>query len=206
MYGHFRIEHVYGHHKNVATKEDPATARKGENFYFYFIRCVINSVISSWKIEKNILYKKNIKTFSWQNRMLHYFSLEFIFLLIAFYIAGMNGLVFIFFHSLVSITLLELVNYIQHYGLSRNIYDGKYERFSDYHSWNSRHISANWSTFNLGLHSEHHKSASKHYPLLSQEEKKMEMPSNYSVMLMMALIPPIWFFVMDRKLKELKSI
>ena len=100
---------------------------------------------------------------------------------------------------------LELVNYIQHYGLTRNIYKGKYERFSDYHSWNSRHISANWSTFNLGLHSEHHKSAGKHYPLLSQEEKKMEMPSNYSVMLIMALIPPIWFFVMNRKLEQLKS-
>ena len=132
LYGHFRIEHVYGHHKNVATKEDPATARKGENFYFYFIRCVINSVISSWKIEKNILYKKNLKTFSLQNRMLHYFSLQFIFLLIAFYIAGINGLIFVFFHSLVSITLLELVNYIQHYGLIRNIYEGKYERFSDF--------------------------------------------------------------------------
>ena len=205
LYGHFRIEHVYGHHKNVATKEDPATARKGENFYFYFIRCVINSIISSWKIEKNILYKKNLKTFSLQNRMLHYFSLQLIFLLIAFYAAGINGLIFVFFHSLVSITLLELVNYIQHYGLTRNIHDGKYERFSDYHSWNSRHISANWSTFNLGLHSEHHKSAGKHYPLLSQEEKKMEMPSNYSVMLIMALIPPIWFFIMDSKLEKLKS-
>ena len=204
LYGHFRIEHVYGHHKNVATKEDPATARKGENFYFYFIRCVINSVISSWKIEKDILKKRNIKIFSLKNRMIHYFSLEVLFIFIAFSIAGINGLIFVFFHSLVSIILLELVNYIQHYGLSRNIYDGKYERFTDHHSWNSRHISANWSTFNLGLHSEHHKSASKHYPLLSQEEKKMEMPSNYSVMLIMALIPPIWFFIMDRKLEKIK--
>ena len=65
-YGHFRIEHIYGHHRNVATKEDPATARRGENFYFYFIRCVINSVISSWKIEKNILDKKNIKILAFE--------------------------------------------------------------------------------------------------------------------------------------------
>ena len=202
-YGHFRIEHVYGHHKHVATKEDPATARRGENFYFYFIRCVINSVISSWNIEKNILDKKNINTFSTQNRMLHYFVLEFIFLFIAFFIAGTNGLVFVFFHSFVSITLLELVNYIQHYGLERKIQNGKYERFTDHHSWNSRHISANWSTFNLGLHAEHHQSASKHYPLLSQEEKVIEMPANYSIMLIMALIPPLWFFVMDRKLEFL---
>ena len=205
-YGHFRIEHVYGHHKNVATKEDPATARRGENFYFYFIRCVINSVISSWNIEKNILDKKNINTLSLQNRMLHYFVLEIIFLFIAFFIAGINGLVFVIFHSFVSITLLELVNYIQHYGLERKMQNGKYERFTDHHSWNSRHISANWSTFNLGLHAEHHQSASKHYPLLSQEEKVIEMPANYSIMLIMALIPPLWFFIMDKKIDKLKRI
>ena len=202
-YGHFRIEHVYGHHKHVATKEDPATARRGENFYFYFIRCVINSVISSWNIEKNILDKKNINTLSLQNRMLHYFVLEIIFLFIAFFVAGINGLVFVIFHSFVSITLLELVNYIQHYGLERKMQNGKYERFNDHHSWNSRHISANWSTFNLGLHAEHHQSASKPYPLLSQEEKVIEMPANYSIMLIMALIPPLWFFIMDRKLASL---
>ena len=205
-YGHFRIEHVYGHHKHVATKEDPATARRGENFYFYFIRCVINSVISSWNIEKNILDKKNINTLSLQNRMLHYFVLEIIFLFIAFFIAGINGLVFVIFHSFVSVILLELVNYIQHYGLERKMQNGKYERFNDHHSWNSRHISANWSTFNLGLHAEHHQSASKHYPLLSQEEKVIEMPANYSIMLIMALIPPLWFFVMDKKINKLKTI
>ena len=205
-YGHFRIEHIYGHHRNVATKEDPATARRGENFYFYFIRCVINSVISSWKIEKNMLDKRNIKIFSFRNRMLHYFVLEFLFLLVAYLFAGINGLVFVVFHSLVSIILLELVNYIQHYGLERKKQNGRYERFTDLHSWNSRHISANWSTFNLGLHAEHHQTASKHYPLLSQEEKAIEMPANYSIMLIMALIPPIWFFVMHKKIDNLKTI
>ena len=205
-YGHFRIEHIYGHHRNVATKEDPATARRGENFYFYFIRCVINSVISSWKIEKNILDKRNIKIFSIRNRMLHYFILEFLFLLVAYLFAGINGLVFVVFHSFVSIILLELVNYIQHYGLERKKQNGRYERFTDLHSWNSRHISANWSTFNLGLHAEHHQTASKHYPLLSQEEKAIEMPANYSIMLIMALIPPLWFFVMHKKIDNLKTI
>ena len=203
-YGHFRIEHVYGHHKHVATKEDPATARRGENFYFYFIRCVISSVISSWNIEKNMLQKKSISTFSLQNRMIHYFVLESLFLFISYVIAGFNGIVFVLTHSFVSIMLLELVNYIQHYGLERKMDNGKYERFTDHHSWNSRHISANWSTFNLGLHAEHHQSASKHYPLLSQEEKAIEMPANYSVMLMMALVPPIWFFVMDKRIDQLK--
>ena len=204
LYGHFRIEHVYGHHRKVATKEDPATARKGENFYFYFIRCVINSVISSWNIETDILKKNKSNIYSLKNRMLHYFFLQLLFLCLAFYFAGIHGLIFIFFHAFVSITLLELVNYIQHYGLTRKKVNGKYERFSDHHSWNSRHISANWSTFNLGLHNEHHKSAGKHYPLLSQEEKILEMPSNYSIMLIMALIPPLWFYVMNPKLNLVK--
>ena len=127
-----------------------------------------------------------------------------LFLIIAYMIAGFNGIVFVLTHSFVSIMLLELVNYIQHYGLERKKENGKYERFTDHHSWNSRHISANWSTFNLGLHAEHHQSASKHYPLLSQEEKAIEMPANYSVMLMMALVPPIWFFVMDKRIDQLK--
>ena len=202
-YGHFRIEHVYGHHRNVATKEDPATARKGENFYFYFVRCVINSVLSSWNIEKNILLKRNINALNIRNRMLHYFLLEFLFLIISFFIAGLNGLIFVLFHSFVSILLLELVNYIQHYGLERKMVNGKYEKFTDHHSWNSRHISANWSTFNLGLHAEHHHRASKHYPLLSQEEKSVEMPANYSIMLIMALIPPLWFMIIDKKIDSL---
>ena len=109
--------------------------------------------------------------------MIHYFVLEFLFLVIAYLIAGINGLVFVVFHSFVSIILLELVNYIQHYGLERKKQNGRYERFTDLHSWNSRHISANWSTFNLTIvHAEHFQSASKHYPLLSQEEKAIEMP------------------------------
>ena len=200
LYGHFRIEHIYGHHKHVATRNDPATARKGENFYFYFIRCIVMSFVSSWNIEKNHLRKKNINILSLKNRMIHYFILELIILLTSFIIAGMHGLIFILVHSFISVLLLELVDYIQHYGLERNKINEKYETYNELHSWNSRHSSANWSTFNLGLHSEHHKTASKHYPLLSQHKQKMEMPFNYPVMLIMALLPFIWFRVMDKKL------
>ena len=204
LYGHFRIEHIYGHHKNFATIEDPATARKGESFYFYFIRCVIMSFISAWNIEKKILKKKNLSPYNVKNRIFHYLFLEFILLITSYLIAGINGLVFIIVHSIVSVILLELVDYIQHYGLKRRIKNEKYETYGEQHSWNSRHSSANWSTFNLGLHAEHHQIASKHYPLLSQQKKTMEMPLNYPLMLMMALVPPIWFSVMDSKLKRIK--
>ena len=200
LYGHFRIEHIYGHHKNVATRDDPATARKGENFYFYFIRCVVMSFVSSWKIEKDLLNKKDMNTLSINNRIIHYFVIEILFLFVAYIVAGLHGIIFVLFHSFVSILLLELVDYIQHYGLQRKKVNEKYERYNEIHSWNSRHSSANWSTFNLGLHSKHHKTASKHYPLLSQDKQQMEMPVNYSMMIAMALLPFVWFKVMDPKL------
>ncbi len=172
MYGHFRIEHIYGHHKNFATKEDPATARKGENFYYFLVRCVLMSLHSSWNIEKKILKNKNLSPYSFRNRMLHYFFLETLLIITSFVIAGINGIIFILIHSAVSITLLELVDYIQHYGLERKKINGKYENYNENHSWNSRHTSANWSTFNLGLHTEHHQIASKHYPFLSQKKNQ----------------------------------
>tara|TARA_Y100001970_G_scaffold201932_1_gene245780 strand:+ start:4673 stop:5686 length:1014 start_codon:yes stop_codon:yes gene_type:complete len=204
FYGHFRIEHIYGHHKHFATKNDPATARKNENFYFYFARCVISSIISSWNIEKNILKKKNLSTLNYKNRMLHYLISEIILLIISYMVAGINGIAFIIFHSLISIILLELVNYIQHYGLIRKEINGKFEKYQEHHSWNSRFSPTNWSTFNLGLHSEHHQTATKHYPLLSHNKKQMEMPTSYPGMLIMALIPPIWFRIMNSKLKTIK--
>ena len=201
LYGHFRIEHIYGHHKYFATQQDPATARKGENFYFYLFRCVVMSLISSWNIEKNFLKKKKKFPYTYRNRMFHYFIMEILLLIISFFIAGTNGIIFILLHASVSITLLELVDYIQHYGLNRPIKNGKYLPYGEQHSWNSRHSSANWSTFNLGLHAEHHQTANKHYPLLSQQKKIMEMPANYPLMIIMALIPPLWFKVMDPKLE-----
>ena len=204
LYGHFRIEHIYGHHKYFATREDPATARKDENFYFFLCRCVVMSLISSWNIEKDLLKKKNLSQYNFRNRMFHYCIMEIFLLTLSVLIAGMNGLIFILLHSFVSITLLELVDYIQHYGLERRKKNGIYNKYGEQHSWNSRHTSANWSTFNLGLHAEHHQTAGKHYPLLSQQKKIMEMPSNYPIMIMMALIPPIWFKVMNPRISNEK--
>tara|TARA_B100000700_G_scaffold202871_1_gene223070 strand:- start:1031 stop:1672 length:642 start_codon:yes stop_codon:yes gene_type:complete len=201
LYGHFRIEHIYGHHKKFATANDPASARKGENFYSFLVRCVFMSIVSSWNIEKNLLIKKNFSIFNLRNRMLHYFFIEILLLFLSYLIAGLNGLIFIIFHSLISIILLELVDYIQHYGLERTKKNGVYEAYGEQHSWNSRYSTANWSTFNLGLHAEHHQTANKNYPLLSHQKKEMEMPANYSIMIIMALIPPLWFKFMNPRLK-----
>ena len=200
FYSHFRIEHIYGHHMHVATSHDPATARKGENFYAFFIRCVFLSIVSAWSIEKKLLLSKNSSIFNYKNRMFQYFFFHLFILITCFALAGLKGIIFIFSYALISIILLEVVEYIQHYGLKRDIIDNKLEKYNQSHSWNSRHSIADWSTFNLGLHSEHHSIANKEYPLLSHDEKPKEMPANYPTMILMALIPPIWFMVMDKKL------
>ena len=201
FYSHFRIEHIYGHHIHVATKNDPATARKGENFYKFLIRCVITGIISAWNIEKNMLIKKQLSIYSINNRMIHYAIFHILLLSICFFVAGIKGIIFILAHSSISIILLEVVEYIQHYGLERKIVnENKLEKYNHSHSWNSRHSIADWSTFNLGLHSEHHTIANKPYPLLSQEKKTREMPVNYPTMILMALIPPIWFKIIDKKI------
>ena len=201
FYSHFRIEHIYGHHINVATKDDPATARKGENFYKFLIRCVVTGYLSAWKIERDILLKKRLSFFSLRNRMIYYTFFNLFLFLFCLVVAKLNGLIFIFTHSAISIILLEVVEYIQHYGLVREKSDSNsLEKYNHSHSWNSRHSIADWSTFNLGLHAEHHSISNKPYPLLSQEKKIREMPVNYPTMILMALIPPIWFRVIDRRI------
>tara|TARA_B100000686_G_scaffold338647_1_gene411468 strand:- start:928 stop:1932 length:1005 start_codon:yes stop_codon:yes gene_type:complete len=201
LYGHFRIEHIYGHHIHVATKNDPATARKGENFYSFLIRCIITGVISAWNIEKNILISKKLPVIGIKNRMFHYLIFQVLLISVSYYISGIKGIIYILFHSAISIILLELVEYIQHYGLERKrTNQTSVESYNHSHSWNSRHSVADWSTFNLGLHSEHHSIANKPYPLLTQDKKVREMPANYPTMILMALIPPIWFKVIDQKI------
>ena len=200
FYSHFRIEHIYGHHMHVATLNDPATARKGENFYAFLIRCVFLSIVSAWSIEKKILLSKNISIYNYRNRMIQYLLIYLLIVITCFAFTGLKGIIFIFTYALISIILLEVVEYIQHYGLKRENINNELEKYSPSHSWNSRHSIADWSTFNLGLHSEHHSIANKEYPLLSHDEKPKEMPANYPTMILMALIPPIWFMVMDKKL------
>ena len=201
QYGHFRIEHIYGHHIHVGTDKDPATARRGEGFYRFFGRVIIDSYTSAWEIETRRLTNKKQMLISRHNRMLHYAALQLACLVIAFGIAGWLGLLFMAVQTVVALLLTEAVGYIQHYGLMRTIDEtGKREPIGPHHSWNSRHAAGDWTTFNIGLHSHHHQSARTPYPELSQHPEEHEMPGNYAVMIAMAFVPPVWFAVMDKRL------
>lgn len=201
QYGHFRIEHIYGHHINVGTPADPATARKGEGFYRFFLRVLITSYRSAWGIERRRLTNRKQAVVGPGNRMFHYLALQALVIFVAWVLAGGLGLVLLAVQTLVALTLTEAVDYIQHYGLMRKPdARGRPEPVAAHHSWNSRHAAGDWTTFNIGLHSHHHGNARTPYPELHQDEEQHEMPGNYAVMIMMALVPPIWFRVMDKRL------
>ena len=201
QYGHFRIEHIYGHHIHVGTPKDPATARKGEGFYRFFMRVLKDSYLSAWQIEARRLKNRKQPLLSFENRLIHYLALQIALIAIAYLIAGNLGLIMLATQTVIALILTEAVDYIQHYGLMRKIDDkGRAEPVHHHHSWNSRHAAGDWTTFNIGLHSHHHSSARTPYAELSQEEEHHEMPANYAVMIAMALLPPLWFHVMDDRL------
>jgi alkane 1-monooxygenase len=212
-YMHFYIEHNQGHHRKVATLEDPATSRKDESFYRFWIRTVFGSYFSAWKIEKSRLKKTNKKVFSIYNQMIWFQVLPVFFILIVpsgfwFYSGIWSWQIpaFLITQGIIAFTLLELVNYVEHYGILRKeIAPGRYERVNPLHSWNASHKLSNYFLFQLQRHSDHHYYASKPYQILKHYDESPQLPAGYPTMIIMALVPPLWFSVMNRKLNEWKD-
>ncbi len=201
---HFLPYHNAGHHLHVATPKDAATARKNESIYLFWIRSHFTSYIQAWQLENKRLQQTNRPWFHFQNRMVIYSFLNIILLASIYYFYGS----FVFFcfiiASVIGILLLESVNYIEHYGLLRKQREnGRYERVKRTHSWNSDHVIGKLILFNLSRHSDHHYNGSKHYQLLKSLPESPNMPTGYPGMVLLALIPPLWFSVMNKKLHEL---
>lgn len=198
-YLHFYIEHNRGHHKNVSTIEDPASARYGENLYSFWIRTIVFSYISAWKIENDRLRKKELPILGLKNEMLRFQLVQLMFMGIILLVFGWAGVVGYLGCSIVGILLLESVNYIQHYGLARKLKaDQKtYEQVIPEHSWNSAFPVGQVVLFELGKHSDHHYRSNKKYQILEDKQDSPQMPTGYSGMILMALLPPLWFWVMN---------
>ena len=207
LYMHFYIEHNRGHHRRVATHEDPATARYGENIFFFWIRSVIFSFISAWRIEATRLQKKKRHWFSPHNEMMQFMLIQLLILAGIAVLFSVNTMVYFALAALVGILLLETVNYIEHYGLVRKKKEnGRFERTSPHHSWNSNHVIGRIMLFELSRHSDHHYEASRKYQVLRHHEESPQMPTGYPGMMVMALMPPIWFLIMHRRLRELNAV
>ena len=205
LYMHFFIEHNRGHHKRVSTKEDPSSARYGENIFSFWLRAVVTGYISAWKLEKVKLLRKGKKFISLDNEMIIFQFVQFLFIYLIFYFFGFTIMGYFLVCSVIGFLLLETVNYIEHYGLERTKNkNGKYERVKPFHSWNSNHPIGRIMLFELSRHSDHHFNASRKYQILKNHDNSPEMPTGYPGMMILALFPPLWFYVMNKKIKSIK--
>ena len=206
LYMHFFTEHNKGHHKRVATPEDPGSARYGEPVYLFYFRTIIFSYLSAWEIANKDMRKKGQPVFSLRNEMVQFSIIEVVFVVLIFLAFGWLITLYFLAAAMIGILLLETVNYIEHYGLQRKAgSDGRYERAMPAHSWNSNHIVGRLMLFELSRHSDHHYLASRKYQVLRHHDDAPQMPTGYPGMMILALVPPAWFYVMHAKMKDVEG-
>lgn len=202
-YPHFCVEHILGHHRWVATPHDPASSRRGEVLYAFLLRSLFGSLASAWRLETARVAKLGIRRGTWKDRRFRYpFVLSVIYL--GFFVGlGANAALFFCAQSVVAALLLETINYIEHYGLSRReIEPGRYEPCKPAHSWNSAHRITNCVLFNLPRHADHHHIASRPYFSLRDIEDSPQLPAGYATMVLCSLVPPLFRAVMDPRVDE----
>ncbi len=200
FYGHFYVEHNRGHHKNVSTPEDPATSRFGESFWAFWPRTVFGSLRSAWHLEAERLQRFNKSVWSTDNENLQSWAMSVVLfggLLIVF---GAVIVPYLIIQAIYGFSLLEVVNYLEHYGLMRRKNpDGRYERCMPEHSWNSNHTVTNLFLYHLQRHSDHHANPTRKYQTLRHFEDSPQLPSGYAGMITLAYISPLWFAVMNKR-------
>ncbi len=205
-YGHFFVEHNRGHHVRVATPEDPASSRFGETFYEFFPRCIIGSFKSGWSLEKQRLARQGKSVWHWQNHNLQTWAMTAVIWSAMVAWLGWAVLPFLLVAAVYGGSLLEVVNYLEHYGLKRERKaDGSYERCQPKHSWNSNHTVTNVLLYHLQRHSDHHANPTRSYQTLRNFDGVPSLPSGYAAMILLAYVPPIWFRLMDPKVVALHN-
>lgn len=203
LYTHFYIEHNRGHHRNVATPDDPATARLNETIYTFWVRSVVGSYINAWKLERERLQRIDQPVLSFHNEMIRFTLMHVLLVGGVMLIFGWQTALWFVLAALMGGLLLETVNYIEHYGLMRKKNErGRYERVMPVHSWNSNHVFGRLLLFELTRHSDHHYKASTPYPLLDHMEEAPQLPTGYPGMMLLSLFPPIFFAVMNRRVEQ----
>ena len=201
LYLQFHIDHNRGHHLHVGTPQDPATARRDETLYWFWCRVIVQVTQSAWRIERQRLAKLNKSPWSVGNAWLRYFAYELTYLAIVWWLTGWFGVLISLAIAIHSILILETIDYIEHYGLTRSeVSPGKYERVQPKHSWNSNHLLGRAFLYELTRHSDHHAVASRKYQILRHHEPSPELPFGYPASMLLATIPPLWFRMIHARL------
>ena len=201
FYGHFYIEHNRGHHVRVATPEDPASSRLGESFYRFWPRTVVGSVRSAWRIERRRYARKDEHPFRIGNDVLNAWMMSAVLWGGMVAVLGVEILPLLVVQAVVGFSLLEVVNYMEHYGMLRQRVGvgerQRYERVDPSHSWNSNNIATNVLLYHLQRHSDHHANPTRRYQTLRDFEESPVLPTGYAGMIVLAVVPPVWRRVMD---------
>jgi alkane 1-monooxygenase len=202
-YGHFFIEHNRGHHVRVATPEDPASARLGESFYAFLPRTVLGSLRSAWALERIRLARGGHSPWTPRNDVLNAWAMSVALYGVLIAAFGLVVVPYLIIQSVLGFSLLEVVNYLEHYGLLRQKReDGRYERTSAEHSWNSNSVASNVLLYHLQRHSDHHANPVRRYQALRHVTEAPQLPTGYAGMILIALMPPLWRRVMDPRVLD----
>lgn len=206
-YTHFFIEHNHGHHLDVSTPKDPSTAKYNQNLYAFWFQTVFGTYIKAWQIQKKLNQSENRFFFSLNNDMFWFTLIQISYLILLFFFFGSVGLVVALLAGIVGFLLLETINYIEHYGLKRNLLpSGRYERVSEKHSWNSNHVLGRIVLYELTRHSDHHYKSQKKYQILEYHDVSPQMPFGYPTSIVISFFPPLWFAIMNKRIPlEMKS-
>lgn len=209
LYSHFRSEHLLVHHPYVATPRDPVTARYNEGFHRFFPRVLIQCWKSAFAAEKAMLARKELAAWDRANPFWRYWALQAGFLLLAILLGGWAGLGLFLFQAFVAVWQLELVNYIEHYGLVRkHLGSGRYETAQPRHSWNANQRASNWLLINLQRHSDHHFKPDRRFPLLQAYTgaDAPQLPFGYPLMTLLAMYPPVFRKIMNPKVRKWRAM
>jgi alkane 1-monooxygenase len=202
-YGHFFIEHNRGHHVRVATPEDPASSRLGESFYRFLPRTVLGSLRSAWELERVRLTRLESSMWTPRNDILSAWAMSVVLFGALVAVFGVVVLPYLLIQAVLGFSLLEVVNYLEHYGLLRQRReDGRYERTAPEHSWNSNNTASNVLLYHLQRHSDHHANPVRRYQALRHVEDAPQLPTGYAGMIVTAVLPPLWRRVMDHRVLE----
>jgi alkane 1-monooxygenase len=200
-YGHFFVEHTRGHHKNVATPGDPASAKMGESFWRFLPRTLIGSVCSAWRIERERLARKKLSVWSIENDNFQAWAMTVMLFVALTVWLGWRALPFLLLQAFSGAALLEVINYLEHYGLLRQRDAlGRYARCTPADSWNSNHVVTNLFLYQLQRHSDHHANPVRRFQALRHCADSPQLPSGYASMIVVAIFPPLWFWLMDPRL------
>ncbi|MEC8444007.1 MAG: alkane 1-monooxygenase [Pseudomonadota bacterium] len=201
-YAGFKVEHIRGHHVHVSTPEDASSSRYNQTLYQFLPHAYFHNFMNAWSLEAKKLARKNLPALHWKNELIWWYGISAATMIAFGIVWGWMGALFFIAQSFFAFTLLEIVNYIEHYGLHRRkLENGRYERTTPAHSWNSNFLLTNLFLVQLQRHSDHHANPKRRYQVLRHFDESPQLPSGYAGMVVLAVIPPLWFKVMNPRVE-----